>query len=409
MASNGIRLLHLADIHIGMENYGQIDPATGVNSRVMDFLRCFDEAVAYAVQNEVDLAIIAGDAYKTRDPNSTYRREFARRIKRLTDAEIPVVLLVGNHDLPSAARRASSISIFHTLQVPRVMVADSDELYRITTRRGVPVQVVAIPYPLRSRLMAHDEFRHLSLAELDNRLQALLTENLRALIAQLDPDIPAILTAHLSVSEAKQGSEQNVMIGRDVVMLKSVMADPAFDYVALGHIHKFQDLNLGAYPPVVYAGSIERIDFGEEAEEKGFVIADIQRGETTYRFIPVSARPFRTIRVDIDQPDPTAQILGEIARHDVRGTVVRVLIHVDEERARLIQDREIRRALGEAHYISAIHKEVERRIRQRLGGLSAEEMTPRDLLQRYFQDRGQEPERIQLLLRYADEILKCET
>ncbi len=409
MASNGIRLLHLADIHIGMENYGQIDPTTGVNSRVMDFLRCFDEAVAYAVQNEVDLTIIAGDAYKTRDPNSTYRREFARRIKRLTDAEIPVVLLVGNHDLPSAARRASSISIFHTLQVPRVTVADGDELYRITTRRGVPVQVVAIPYPLRSRLMAHDEFHHLSVAELDNRLQALLTENLRALIAQLDPDVPAILTAHLSVSEAKQGSEKNVMIGRDVVMLKSVVADPAFDYVALGHIHKFQDLNRGVHPPVVYAGSIERIDFGEETEEKGFVIADIRRGETSYRFIPVSARRFLTIRVDVDQPDPTAQILEEIARHDVRGVVVRVLIRVDEERARLIQDKEIRRALAEAHYISAIHKEVERRIRQRLGGQSAEEMTPRELLQRYFQDRGQEPERIQLLLRYADQILKPET
>jgi len=409
MASNGIRLLHLADIHIGMENYGQIDPATGVNSRVMDFLRCFDEAVAYAVQNEVDLAIIAGDAYKTRDPNSTYRREFARRIKRLTDAEIPVVLLVGNHDLPSAARRASSVSIFHTLQVPRVTVADSDELYRITTRRGVPVQVVAIPYPLRSRLMAHDEFRHLSLAELDSRLQALLTENLRALIAQLDPDVPAILTAHLSVSEAKQGSEKNVMIGRDVIMLKSIVADPAFDYVALGHIHKFQDLNCGAHPPVVYAGSIERIDFGEETEEKGFVIADIRRGETSYRFVPVAARPFLTIRVDVDRPDPTAQILEEIARHDVQGAVVRVLIRVDEERARLIQDREIRRALGGAHYISAIHKEVERRIRQRLGGQSAEELTPRELLQRYFQDRGQDPERIQLLLQYADEILKRET
>ncbi|MFN2167011.1 MAG: exonuclease SbcCD subunit D, partial [Anaerolineae bacterium] len=108
---DSIRLLHLADLHIGMENYGQLDPATGLNGRVMDFLRRLNEAVDYALENEIDLVLFAGDAYKSRDPNSTYRREFARRIKRLADAGIPVVLLVGNHDLPAQERRASRIEI----------------------------------------------------------------------------------------------------------------------------------------------------------------------------------------------------------------------------------------------------------------------------------------------------------
>ena len=117
-----IRIMHLADLHIGMENYGRLDPATGLNGRVMDFLRRLSEAVDYALGNEVDLVLFAGDAYKTRDPNSTYRREFARRIKRLADAGIPVVLLVGNHDLPAQDKRASSIEIFRTLDVPNVLV-----------------------------------------------------------------------------------------------------------------------------------------------------------------------------------------------------------------------------------------------------------------------------------------------
>src|SRR5512136_712231 len=104
--SQPIRILHTADLHIGMENYGQIDPATGINGRVMDFLRRFNAVIDYALDNEVDLFLFAGDAYKTRDPNSTYRREFARRIKRLADAGIPTVLLVGNHDLPSMEKKA---------------------------------------------------------------------------------------------------------------------------------------------------------------------------------------------------------------------------------------------------------------------------------------------------------------
>jgi exonuclease SbcD len=138
---NSIRLLHLADLHIGVENYGQIDPATGLNGRVMDFLRRLTEAVEFALNNEIDLVIFAGDAYKTREPNSTYRREFSRRIKRLADAGIPVVLLVGNHDLPSQERRASSIEIFRTLEVPNVLVGSHERLHHLTTRRGEGVQV----------------------------------------------------------------------------------------------------------------------------------------------------------------------------------------------------------------------------------------------------------------------------
>ena len=72
-------------------------------------------------------SVFAGDAYKTRDPNPTYQREFARRIKKIADAGIPVVLLVGNHDLPAGARRATSISIFDTLAVPNVYVADRED------------------------------------------------------------------------------------------------------------------------------------------------------------------------------------------------------------------------------------------------------------------------------------------
>ncbi len=406
MDPTSIRLLHLADIHIGMENYGQLDADVGINSRVVDFLRCFDEAIEYALGNEVDLVIFAGDAYKTRDPNSTYRREFAHRVKRLADAGIPVLLLVGNHDLPTAARRASSISIFQTLGVANVTVADTGKVHRITTRRGLPVQVATIPYPIRSRLLAHDEFKDMSFHKLDAELQKLITGNIQALVEELDPCIPAILAAHLSVSEAKQGSEQHVMIGRDVVILKSVVADPAFDYVALGHIHKHQDLNQGAHPPVVYAGSIERIDFGEEGEEKGFVVADIERGQASYQFIPVHARPFITIRIRAEGPDPMAQIRDEIARHDVRGAVVRVMIRVGEEEEKLIQEQEIRRALKGAHYISTIHKDVERRYRQRLGGHSPETLTPQEALRRYLEAKEVPPERIETLLEYADRIFQ---
>ncbi len=402
---DSIRILHLADLHIGMENYGRLDPATGLNGRVMDFLRRLNEAVDYALENEVDLVLFAGDAYKSRDPNSTYRREFARRIKRLADAGIPVVLLVGNHDLPAQERRATSIDIFRTLDVPNVLVASRDRLHHLTTRRGDAIQVATVPYPIRQRLLAHEDHKDRSIAELDALVQDLVTENVRALAAQVEPSLPAVLVGHFSVSEAKLGSERTVMLGRDVVVLKSVLADPAWDYVALGHIHRHQHLNGEQHPPIVYCGSLERIDFGEEKEAKGFVVAEIRRGHAAWTFHPVAARRFVTIRVDVrDAADPMPLLQAAIADHDVTDAVVRVIVQARAEQEGLIRDADLRRELGEAYYVAGISQEIERAYRQRLGGDSPEELTPGELLARYLESKDTPPERIEVLLNHASEI-----
>ena len=119
--ANPIRLLHFADLHIGMENYGKLDPATGISSRIKDFLDRLDEVVAFATEYDADLVLFAGDAFKTRDPDPTQQREFAKRLKQLAD-RVPVFMLVGNHDIPGLAARATSIDIFRTLEVSNVTV-----------------------------------------------------------------------------------------------------------------------------------------------------------------------------------------------------------------------------------------------------------------------------------------------
>lgn len=402
-----IRLLHTGDLHIGMENYGQVDPATGLNGRIMDFLRCFTEAVEYALANDVDLVIFAGDVYKSREPNSTYRREFARRIKRLADAGILVVLLIGNHDLPVQERRASSVDIFRTLEVPNVVVAGSDHLHCLTTRRGDRVQVATVPYPLRQRLLVHDEYKNKTMADLDLVVQQILAENIQALAAQVDPSLPAILTGHFTVSEARFGSERAVMLGRDVVVLKSALADPIWDYVALGHIHRHQELNDGQHPPIVYCGSLERIDFGEEMESKGFVVAEVRRGHTEWEFRPVNARRFVTIRADVRaETDPTSSVLETIARHRLRDAVVRVIVQARAEQEGVLRDAGIRRALNEAYFVAGVSFEIERAYRQRLGEASPEGLSPTELLTRYLESKGTPPQRIETLLQYAEEIFQ---
>ena len=112
-----LNLLHFADLHLGVENYGRIDPGTGLHSRVRDFAASLATAFDFAIEEEIDLVLSAGDMYKTCDPTPTHQREFALQLHRLQEARIPIVLIVGNHDAPVAFGKATSIESFSDLKL----------------------------------------------------------------------------------------------------------------------------------------------------------------------------------------------------------------------------------------------------------------------------------------------------
>ncbi len=408
-----IKLLHTADLHIGMENYGGIDPNTGMHSRVMDFLRRLTDMVDYAIDQEVDIFVFAGDAYKMREPNATFQREFARRIKRVADAGIPVILLVGNHDLHTAQRRAPAISIFATLDVPNVYVGAGYELLTVKCRRGQVLQVATAPFPLREDHALREEWEKKSIGVQD----ALISERITARILDLaeqasrTAEIPTILVGHFSVDQASLGSERNIMVGRDIAVDRSLaLAHPIWRYVALGHIHKHQSLNRDQQPPIVYSGSPERIDFGEEKDPKGWVVATIADGPTTWEFVEQYRRParrFLTIDIDVrEAEDPTAAVVERIAAAgDLSGAVVRVRLVFDEVQQPRLVDRDIAAALKPAFH-AKVERDVRRHLRDPLGGVSVEALTPTQMLERYFESRSVEPARSKMLLQYAEELIR---
>ncbi len=311
-----MRFLHFADAHIDMANYGRLDPATGLPLRILDFLKALDEIVETAVTEKVDLVIFAGDAYKDRNPQPTYQREWEKRIMRLSQAGIPTLLLVGNHDVGRAANRAHTLEEFRTLQVPHVFVADRIQLWT-AAQLGLPVQILAIPWVSRSVLMTRDETVGLSLSDIDSTIHDLISQQVQRLLDQTDPALPLIITAHASVDGATYGSERMVMLGHEVILSQSLLRDPRVDYVALGHIHKHQDLNPKQHPPIVYPGSIERIDFGEAKERKGFVLGELERGRADWRFVPLNTRRFFDYRIDTpDQEGFMSDIVRQLPDPD---------------------------------------------------------------------------------------------
>jgi exonuclease SbcD len=406
-----IRMLHFADVHIGMENYGRTEPNTGLSTRVVDFLKRMDEMIDYAKSNAVDVVVFAGDAFKNRQPNPTFQREFAWRIRDLCET-CPTVLLVGNHDLPTTLSRASSIEIYDTLAVPNVLVADEYDVYPIETKSG-PLQIATAPYPTRARLLTGDEAQTSSISQVDERLQNSLQTILRDLARKAQQsDAPRVLTGHFTVSGATVGSERNIMVGRDVSILLSEIADPTWDYVALGHVHKHQNLTDGrnGIPPVVYSGSLERIDFGEEGDPKGFCWVELERGNTSWQFVPVSARPFVTLRIDVRKSaDPTEKVLDTINKRSLEDAIVRLIIQAEPEQESRLRDSTIHNALREAHVsvVASIQKDIERPSRSRLGD-SPEGLTPMELLERYLISKDIADERIAILMERAQQFFQGE-
>jgi len=407
-----MRVLHFSDLHIGVENYGRIDPETGLSTRLGDFLYSLDQVVEFALTEGVDLVLLAGDAYKGRDPTQTHQREFAKRLNRLSRAGIPTFLLVGNHDLPAASSRATAVDIFPTLEVANVYVGNSLKTYDVSTPSG-PIQVLAVPWPRRSAILSREDSRGMSIEQVRQALEERLTEGIDTEAKKLNPDIPAIITAHVTVNGATVGTERSMMLGQDHVLLVSALDRPQVEYVALGHIHKHQILRPDP-PMVVYSGSLQRVDFSEEGDEKGFCVVDLDQtapqGQrmTNFEFHKLDARIFVTVDVSVESQDvdPTATVVRAINRKEIADAVVRVQISLAAESDAHLRETEIREALEPAHFIASISREIVGSRRTRISPTEGEDLQPMQALGLYLDSRNIEGERREKLLRKAEELIE---
>jgi exonuclease SbcD len=164
--------------------------------------------------------------------------------------------------------------------------------------------------------------------------------------------------------------------------------------------------------PVVYPGSLQSIDFGDEGQEKGFYVVELDetagRGKRlkSYEFHPVQTRHFLTIEVDADTDNPTATVLQTISQNEIKDTIVRLQIKVSAAKEGLLQESEIRKALKEAYFIAAINREVDREHRSRLASYPAEGLTPLQALKLYLESKRTPKDRTQVLLEYGERLIQ---
>lgn len=341
-----VRILHFADAHIDMANYGRHDPLTGIPYRIQDFLKSLDTIVDTAIDEKVDLVLFAGDTYRDRSPAPTYQREWQKRIMRLSEAGIPTLLLVGNHDISPAVGRANALQEFDTLHIPHIHLLQKPALLLPDHLEGLPLQVIAMPWVTRSSVAAGlaSEGESSTTGTRDYILN-MYTQLVDQMLSRVDPRLPVILAAHASVQGALYGGERMIMLGEDLVLPPSLVKDTRIDYTALGHIHKMQDLNPGAQPPVIYPGSIERVDFGEARDKKYFVLASVEKRNTRVVVRELTGiRPFidRSVRLE-ENTNVMQTLLDTLAPQGaIKDAIVRLIIEYPPNLEPLIDENAIR-------------------------------------------------------------------
>ncbi|HMU92728.1 MAG TPA: exonuclease SbcCD subunit D [Anaerolineales bacterium] len=383
-----MRVLHFADAHIDMANYGRHDPQTGLPMRVLDFLKSLDTIVDTAISQKVDLVIFAGDAYKDRSPAPTFQREWGRRIMRLSQAQIPTLLLIGNHDISPAVGRAHALQEFKTLQVPFVKVLDQPSFLKPEDLWELPMQVIAMPWVTRSGLMANLEMSGTETEQIYSNIEERIASLVDGWIEEANENLPIIFTAHASIEGAKFGGERLVMLGNDLVLSGSLVKNQRFNYVAMGHIHKPQDVNEGHQPPVIYPGSIERVDFGEAKEDRFFVIAEIESGkETQVEWVQLTgARKFIDRRTVLRSNENVTEALKDAlpSLKEMSEAIVRLSVEYPREWDTLIDETALRKYTEDAfefHLVKRPQSEARVRIPE---GQVVSSLSPLDLLAQYF-------------------------
>lgn len=345
-----MKILHTSDWHLGAR-IGRLDRADDAFARIAELAALIDE-------EDVDLLLVAGDVF-----DETRTHQLGGLLRRLGDILAPrvadglhAVFLAGNHDKESVFPFLNAAKeLFGAGAAERVAFIERPSVIEVPSRTGgEAVAVVCVPYPTHFRYDLEARgwpSRDVRNRELANAVRARITE-LTEEAGRRCAGLPTVMAAHLLVRGADIGHGTYCLTeAEDIPVERGDL--PAWDYVALGHIHKPQDMG---HPNIRYSGSIERMDLGEAGDHKGAVLVEVAgRGQVTHRTIELTATPFASIEASnetelrerhAEMDDPLHTLVSLTLTIDGTESVTGLVAKAHELFPRLYREPEIRRTIA---------------------------------------------------------------
>lgn len=358
-----MRILFTADmqleaaIELGVGEYGP-------GSRFQDQADVLDRIAHLAIESQVQLVAVLGDVFERAKPSPWAILTFQQFVRKLTNSGIGVHVILGNHDVKSAAL-PPALSIFNE---NGVTVSLAPSLYQV----GDCV-IAALPWTPPTHLISKTASS--DRGELHDRAANALAQGAHLLGARCCeefPDKTPILIGHWAVSGASLPTGLDTSHLREPVIALEQLASSGFRLAMFGHIHKAQVMSQGDADSatVAYCGSPCVMNWGEASIPHGvWVYETLPDGLDDLRFVKIDDRPFVT--VDLDLSDGTVFSLP--GADEVNAALVRVRYTCTEEQKREIDESAIRRALMSAGAVKVFFRPtVIRETRARVAEMTAE-------------------------------------
>lgn len=321
------KIAHFGDIHLDKGN------------KFEDTLACFDRGIDDAINEKVELFVIAGDVFEKKSLPAE-RNLFAQRVTKMAE-QASVVIIQGNHDVQG------DLDIFGKLEGKHRIIVHTepgsiyvnDELIAYT-----------LPYPRfeKSHLMSNG--KNLSIQESNEQIRENLIRILREFVDKHAgyPEHSSILIGHINIS-GSQASTGQTMIGNEIELSAQDLAVAGAEAYLLGHIHKHQEIEVPEPSKGAYCGSINRMNYGEQ-EEKGYLLWTIEKGKADYEFRSVNARAMLIVDREWGRFDDDSHgWIANRAPRDCKDADVRVRYSIPEDMKSEVDEAEIKEEFSKAH------------------------------------------------------------
>lgn len=319
-----MRFFHISDLHIGFPL------KNGENN--FNFQDTLDFVVEKAKEYKVDALVISGDVFHKRDPEVKDERLFAQFVNALASLGVEILIITGNHEGAPFRERSIHLDLYNELPLSFIHVSKIPEVISI---KGI--NFLTLPYPFKTNILSKEEYREKSEEEVLSILNRKLLTIIDDLLTEVN-DSKNVLVAHLPVSEGVVGFEQYINFSKEIPLSIEELDRENIIYFALGHLHKNQILKSKKYNHIfAYPGSLDRLDFGEENDPKGFFFVEINDNIETLEFIQNPyARNFYTIEVEDESS------FDKVDFEKVKKSIVRIVVRgnlEDEGRLKLLIEK----------------------------------------------------------------------
>lgn len=242
-----MKIVHIADTHLGLSGFNRIDPVTGMNLREKLVYDHFLESIDAIVGERPDVLVHAGDLFDRVKPKTRAYTVVLEALDRLDAAGIPVVMVAGNHSMPKTRYTPSPFEVlsYHPSGI--------NAAYGFKYER---VEVGGAVFHLIPNLLSADHYRdEYNKIDLD--------------ISSVNIMVTHGLASNISDRRLKTVAEHE---------LDSTMLSSDFDYIALGHFHDQVQVADNAW----YSGSLEYCTYNEIRDTKGGLVYDSDKGSVSH-------------------------------------------------------------------------------------------------------------------------------